>query len=58
MSIHNTETGAAQAEHLRAELARLRSCHADGPPAPGIDHILKLIEIEISWSEHRAGAQA
>jgi hypothetical protein len=38
---------------MRAQLERLRARHDSGAVAPGVYSIIKLIETEVAWSEHR-----
>jgi hypothetical protein len=42
---------------LRAALAWVRSRHDGGALSPGISAVVKMIETEIAWAEHRGEAK-
>jgi hypothetical protein len=42
---------------LRAELAALRARHDSGAMSAGTYDVVREIEIEIGWLEHRAGME-
>jgi hypothetical protein len=42
---------------LRSALAWLRARHDSGALAPGTFAVLKMIEVEISWRQHRGEAK-
>jgi hypothetical protein len=40
---------------LRAALAWVRARHDSGALSPGVAAVLKMIETELAWRQHRAG---
>jgi hypothetical protein len=50
--MHPSITPKSTAE-LRSELAQLRARHDSGAIAPGVYAVIREIETQIAWAEHR-----